>query len=217
LENNDLEREPTVSLPNKRYLDLLDTPPNAKRHHRVLIDTMKETLYQAGYFKLKCANSSEQFPSPVYKCTHPHANYELLSECRDPTNLQAVINPSKKVLEENLFKPVDQKFVESVIITPSIWILLTEVDIFITDRKDLDDCAYHLEPEKTHGLSIKTSTNKYLGAGYKELVMQYGSYQILGLAGIYGNNEHVLGGFLGSSVPCELPEESNVSGYSLRA
>lgn len=89
------------------------------------------------------------------------------------------------------------------------WLLLTKVDIFLPNRKDIDSCSYDLESTELSEFSIKISKDKNQGRGYSELTIQAGCFQILATGGIYGNQDTLLGGFLGSSIPSNSIHEYN--------
>lgn len=78
---------------------------------------------------------------------------------------------------------------------------MTEVDIFYTNRPDIDDCAIDAPLFDLTKLTIKVAENKYHKTPFYELVIQDGQFQILALGGLFGDNNGSVNGFFGSSVP----------------
>ncbi|KAL9558134.1 hypothetical protein MBANPS3_001040 [Mucor bainieri] len=142
-----------------------------------------------------------EFPAPLMKFLNP---FDLYKQHVDSIRLPGgTIYHGKSLLENNLFKPIGEKFLHCIVTNSdmSSWVLITELDVFISNRKDLDNCGYRVPEENTAIFTIKVTVEKNQGRGYSELVMQAGDYQIVATGGLYGNQEVVCGGFLGSSVP----------------
>lgn len=95
------------------------------------------------------------------------------------------------------------------------WLLLIEMNIFLPSKKDIDSCSYDLESTELSKFSTKISKDKNQGRRYSELTIQAGCFQILATGRIYGNQDILLGGFLGSSLPSNSIHEYNTC-YTLR-
>lgn len=126
---------PTSRINLKRRIDFYFTPVNVKRHCRQLTDTMKqEILDSGGSLSLKSGlsaiGSEANFPVPLKKYLQPLNSYSIKSTVS--RQKFPVLHGQTSFSEDKIFKPTASQFVEAVITTPSIWILIIQVDIFYT-------------------------------------------------------------------------------------
>lgn len=110
-------------------------------------------------------------------------------------------------IENALSKPVGKSFFANL--DMSSWALITERDVFISNRKDLDNCGYTVPAENTATFSIRLTVEKNNGRGFSELIVQCGDFQIVATAGTFGNHDVVCGGHLGLSVSVNIGSDFN--------
>lgn len=203
----DIENQP-VSI-GKRALDLIETPPEIKKQKIMLTESVKRIMFDTQSSKLKLKTDSVTFPYSLNKFLNPFDIYNEFNEALTWDDRSTYDH--KEVIETKVFKPVDERFVHSILTYTDMkhWLLLTEVGIFLPNRKDIDSCSYDLESTELSEFSIKISKDKNQGRGYSELTIQAGCFQILATGGIYGNQDTLLGGFLGSSIPSNSIHEYN--------
>ncbi|CEJ01802.1 hypothetical protein RMCBS344292_15823 [Rhizopus microsporus] len=165
--------------------------------------------------KLKLKTGSVTFPDSINKFLNPFDIYNEFSEALIWDD--RITYDHKEVIETKVFKSVGERFVHSILTDTNIkhWLLLTEVDIFLPNKKNIDSCSYDLESTELSKFTIKISKDKNQGRRYSELTVQAGCFQILSTGGIYRNQDTLLGGFLGSSIPSNSTHEYNTC-YTLR-
>jgi hypothetical protein len=200
---------------SKRALDLIETPPDLKRQKAMLTESVKRILFDSQSSRLKLKTDSVNFPKSLSKFLNPFDIYKEFNEVL--TWDDRLTYDCKEIIEAKVFKPVGEKFIHCILTDTDMehWVLLTEFDVFIPNRKDIDSCNYDLNSMELSKFSVKVTKDKNQGRGYSELIIQAGCFQILSTGDIYGNQDTTIGAFLGSSIPSNTIHEYNTC-YTLR-
>ncbi|KAG2217101.1 hypothetical protein INT45_000906 [Circinella minor] len=92
-------------------------------------------------------------------------------------------------------------FIECILISKTSWAFITQADLFVQNKKSIDDCARerrHEYYEKPRAFMIDKSHHE---KSWKELVVRWGNYEYLTLGGyaglMYGTRRRA---FLGSAL-----------------
>jgi hypothetical protein len=173
---------------SKRKLDVYITPPDIKRQRKQLKVSWKENILASGgslALKFDKSSSSPTLPTAVEKYLNPLNSY--ISKTNSSKQIFHVLRNQKTYIEETIMKPIGTAYIEAVIITPQIWILITQISVFYTERRDIDACAIdapYYDPTK---FEIKTNECKFFNKPFNELIIQDGVFQLLVTGAEYGN------------------------------
>lgn len=90
---------------------------------------------------------------------------------------------SKSHLETNFFQPVREKFIHCIITNDNMssWVLITELDVFISNRKDLDNCGYRVPAEKQQCSASKLQRKRTIAKNMRSSSNNMGIIKLLQL------------------------------------
>ncbi|KAG1128123.1 hypothetical protein G6F42_006257 [Rhizopus arrhizus] len=105
---------------------------------------------------------------------------------------------------------VGAMFVESIIVVGTLWILVSQVDVFLSNSA-LDDCAYDTNIADLSQITFDIVKKQESSVRWKEVIIQYGPFQLLVMGGIWGdfNDKRSGKAFLGCSVPFSMPKNQH--------
>jgi hypothetical protein len=179
----DVENQPVFI--GKRATDLIETPPDISRQKSMLTESVKKLMFENRISKLKLKTDSVTFPDSLMKFLNP---FDIYKEFKDVLTWDdRTTYDHKEVIETKVFNPVGEIFVHSIFTDANTehWLILTEVDIFLPNRKDIDSCSYDLETTKLSQFSIGIIKDKNQGREYFELTIQAGCFQVLATGGLW--------------------------------
>ncbi|CAO3643840.1 unnamed protein product [Mucor fragilis] len=164
---------------------------------------MKEQALTSGTLALRgsqARQSSISFPRQLKRFTGSDCMY-IKQESVYRMNLLESVLPGQKQQIENQLRRIGSKFVECVIMSQDKWILITQLDVFISNSY-LDNYTYPIKDLDPATFSINVVHKQEQGASWNELIIQNGPYQLLVLGGIVGSHATSdFTPFLGPSFP----------------
>lgn len=144
---------------------------------------------------------------PLLSIVDHNANYEYINS---PTlqNITDGILPIGTGTLEKALEALGQIFIESIITNGNTFVLVTQLDVFLSNQAALDDCAYPVQNQDLASFYIILKQKTRFKPSWNELIIQNGRHQILvtgGLFGTYGSS--TCQPFLGSSFPFTFSDD----------
>ncbi|KAI9251369.1 hypothetical protein BDA99DRAFT_417849, partial [Phascolomyces articulosus] len=95
--------------------------------------------------------------------------------------------------------------VESVLVSANAWVLITQVEVYISNHLHLDDCAFQRTGPCSATPTVHFIDKNHYKATWKELVIRWGNFEFLVLGGYCGERySNKRKAFLGHSIPTSL-------------
>ncbi|KAG2215689.1 hypothetical protein INT45_008277 [Circinella minor] len=186
----------------RQDIDCYDTPVHVKRTVQNVKDTLKTSMIQAGRARLRNhpMNNFVEIPTGLDKIVKKGCAYHKLLRQIEADEYLGVTTSREDKIEE-LVKCIASQLTEAILLGVNSWIYLISFDVFLHGEPNMDDCA------RGNSGFFSLPTVRILNpsegrATWKELVINYGSMEILITAAVCGS---LVGRkrcvYLGPSVP----------------
>lgn len=192
----------------KRPIDLIHVTPavenSIKRLRKALV---LEELKNGNAYKVIGKNQARILEKPLLSIVDPNANYKYINSPTLQNITDGILPIDTRALEKAL-KALGQVFIESIITNGNNFVLVTQLDIFLSNQAALDDCAYLVQDRYLTSFYIDLKQKTRFKTSWNELIIQNGRFQILvtgGLFGTYGTS--TCQPFLSSSFPFTFSDD----------
>lgn len=199
-------------------MDNFRTPAHVEKQVASFRDFLKRQLLSKGLLSLnsECTNSTSssfQPPQFLFQFGFQNVKYTKIDSTVKPSHvLPTNLLHNQKHMLKTVAGEVGAMFVESIIVAGTLWILVSQVDVFLSNSA-LDDCAYYdTDITDLSQITFDIVKKQESSVRWKEVIIQYGPFQLLVMGGIWGDfNDDKRSGnaFLGCSVPFSMPKNQH--------
>ncbi|KAI7855025.1 hypothetical protein BDC45DRAFT_507559 [Circinella umbellata] len=131
--------------------------------------------------------------------------YHLQDEVKDEVLYSRQINNQDSDID-NFINEHAAKLVECVLVSPEAWMMVTQLEAYVSNKPQTDDCAFKRRAESFSIVPTAHIIDKNrFKATWKDVVIRWGNLEFLVLAGFCGKrHSNMEKAFLGHSVSSEV-------------